>query len=349
MNLKSALEGGVERQLRSLFVYVPAVLEDVDGDGLGVVVKKDDKDVMADKVPIFSLYSGDGYGESHALHPPEEGFMLCAKYPNIDVMAKPGVVDGVSHRRHYAFQDGHFIAGPRFYNFETALDSPLDAYHYRHKSGAERYISPNGDMRFTHPSGHEVGLSADAVTVEYSRSDGDTMSITVSETEVTFDGPDLYNDYATDPRVSMGVDESGRASLDGLATVGDSDAHRRDSSVENTDPDDPRTYAEVDEPAEPIADPTDDAETAYSNPSTVEASGAQDDGLFEHRRAVVERREVDPDPAVEDPTNPAYIELPDSMRSAGTIPVGYQWINTTDQMLRMWGFSQAPVDITSIA
>lgn len=349
MNIKSALDTGVERKLRSLFVYVPAILEDVDNDGLGVVVKKDDADVMADRVPIFSLYSGDGYGEEHALHPPEEGFMLCAKYPNIDVMAKRGVVDGVSHSRHYAFQDGHFIAGPRFFNFESGLSSPLDAYHYRHKSGAERYIDPSGNMRFTHPDGHEVALSSGSVTVEYSRSDGDTISIEATESGVTVDAPDLYNDYATDPRVQMSVDESGRARLDGLAEVGDSDAYRRDTTTENSDPDDPRTYAEVNETAGPIADPTDDAETAYDNPSTVEATGAIDHGLFEHRRAVIERREVDPDPAITDPTDPAFIELPDSMRSAGKLPVGLQYIETTAGELRMIGMDgTTPVTIMAL-
>lgn len=349
MNIKSALETGVERKLRSLFVYVPAILEDVDNDGLGVVVKKDDADVMADQVPIFSLYSGDGYGEEHAVHPPEEGFMLCPKYPNIDVMAKPGVVDGVSHSRHYAFQDGHFISGPRFYNFESGLGTPLDAYHYRHKSGAERYIAPNGDMRFTHPDGHEVDLSSSDVSVSFERADGDTISITVSETGVEIDAPDLYNDYATDPRTQIRATESGRAHLDGMASVGDSDAYREDRTTENTDPDDPRTYAEVNESAEPIADPTDDAETAYDNPSTVEATGAIDHGLFEHRRAVIERREVDPDPAITDPTDPAFIELPDSMRSAGKLPVGLQYIETTAGELRMIGMDgTTPVTIMAL-
>lgn len=349
MNYKSALEDGVERLLRSLYVYVPAILESVDGEGLGVVVKKDDPDVTADKVPLFSLYSGNGYGEEHALHPPEEGFMLCSKYPTPEVMATQGVLEGVSHGRHYSFQDGHFIAGPRFHNFEAPLGSPMEAYHYRHKSGAERYIDPNGNMRFTHPDGHEVELTNSEVRVSFERPDGETMSITVSETEAIFDGPDLHNDFATDPRVQLGVDETGRARLDGMASVGDSDGYRVDRTAENTDPDDPRTYTEVDEPVEPIQDPTNDAETAYDNPSTVEATGALDHGLFEHRRAVVERREVDPDPAVTDPTDPAYIELPDAMRSAGLLPVGLQYVETTAGELRMIGMDgTTPITIMAL-
>lgn len=349
MNYKAALEAGVERKLRNLYVTVPAILEDVDDDGLGIVVKKDDRDVSADNVPIFSLYSGDGYGEEHALHPPEEGFMLCSKYPMMDVMAREGVVDGISHRRHYSFQDGQFIAGPRFHNFEQGLDSPIDAYHYRHESGAERYIDPDGNMQFTHPDGHEVELSSTAVSVSFERSDGETTSITVSETEIEIDAPDLYNDYATDPRTQMRATESGRTLVDGIVSVGDSDAYREDRTTENTDPDDPRTYEEVDEPVGPIADPTDDAETAYDNPSTVEATGAIDHGLYEHRRAVVERREVDPDPNVTDRTDPAFIELPDEMRSAGMLPVGLQYIETTAGELRMIGADgTTPVTIMAL-
>ncbi|WP_330633728.1 hypothetical protein [Halocatena halophila] len=349
MNLKHALENGVERQLRNLYIYVPAILEDVDEQGLGTVVKKDDKDVMADKVPIFSLYSGDGYGEKHALHPPEEGFMLCCKYPTPDVMSQQGIVEEISHSRHYSFQDGHFIPGPRFHNFEQGLDTPIDAYHYRHKSGAEQYISPDGDMQFTHPSGHEVDISSGNVSVTFSRSDGDNTSITVSESVIGIDAPDKFNDHATDPRTQIRATESGRAHIDGIVSVGDADAHREDRTTETTDPDDPRTYEEVNEPAEPIADPTDDAETAYDNPSTVEATGAIDHGLFEHRRAVVERREVDPDPAINDPTDPAYIELPDSMRSASKLPVGYQYIETTAGELRMIGMDgTTPITITTL-
>lgn len=349
MNASNELESGVERLLRGMYIYVPAILEDVDDKGLGVVVKKDDQDVSAAEVPIFSLYSGDGYGEKHALHPPEEGHMICPKYPTDSTMQQKGVLDGISKRRHHAFDDGHFIAGPRFYDFEAKLDSPIDAYHYKHKSGAERYIAPNGDMRFTHPDGHDVELTNSELRLSYARSDGDAMSITVSETEVTFDGPDLYNDNATNPRVSMGVSESGEAELDGIASIGDSDAHRRDTSTENSDVDDPRTYAEVDEPIEPIADPTDGTETSYSNPSTTGAEGPIDCGLYELRRHVPERREADPDPTVTDPTNAAYIELPDAMRSAGKLPVGYEYIQTTEGALKMIGMdATTPVVIKTL-
>lgn len=368
MNWKRELEQGVERMLRGMYVYVPAVLESVDNRGLGVVVKKDDGNVSAAEVPLFSLYAGDGYGESHALHPPEHGYMLCPKYPTDSTMAKEGVVDGVSHRRHYSFNDGHFIAGPRYHEFESALDSPIGAYHYRHESGAERYISESGNMRFTHPDGHEIALDSGTVSVEFAgssarsllldeneirgtvvRDDGDKTSLSVSETSVTFAAVDLYNDYATDPRTSVGVDESGAVTLDGRVQIGDTDAYRRDTDEENTDINDPRTYAEVDEPAAPIADPTDGSETAYTNPSTVEGEGPHDVGLYELRRAIPERREQDPDPTVTDPTNPAYVDLPDAMRSSGVIPVGYMWINTTEQALKMWGFAQTAVVIKSIA
>lgn len=345
MDYKNSLEGGVERLLHSLYIYVPAILERVDEEGLGVVVKKDDRKVTADKVPIFSLYSGDGFGEKHALHPPEEGFMLCAKYPMRETMAEAGVLDGLSKKRHYAFQDGHFIAGPRFHGFEQGLNSPMAAYHYRHKSGAERYISETGDMRFTHPAGHEVSLSAESVEVTYERADGEEMSLTINETQAIFDGPDLYNDFATNPRVQMGVSDDGTGQLDGRIDVGDSDAHRVDTTQLNTDTDDPKTYKEVDEPATPIVDPSKTTQTQYSNPDTVSMTGAVDGGLFELRRAIPARREKDPDPAVTDPTDPAYIELPDELRQGGKIPVGYSWINTTDKVYRMWGFGQTPVDI----
>lgn len=345
-NFKTALEDGTERMLRSLFVYVPAILESVDSEGLGVVVKKDDKNVTQDKVPIFSLYSGDGYGEEHALHPPEEGMMLCPKYPLEDVMSQPGTLEEVSHSRHYSFVDGHFIAGPRFHNFEAPLNSPMEAYHYKHKSGAERYISPEGDMRFTHPDGHEVELTNSEVSVTFSRSDGENMSITVSETDVVFDGPDLYNDFATDPRVRMGVSDDGSGSIDGRIAVGDSDAYRVDKTTLNTDQDDPKTYEEVNEQVQPIQDTTNDSETQYDNPTSVSYEGPVDQGFYEARNAVVERREIDPDPAVTDETDPAFIDIPDDMRSAGLLPVGYQYIETTVGELRMIGMDgTTPISI----
>lgn len=336
MSFKHSLEGGVERLLRGLYIYVPAILEDIDDENLGVVVKKDDKDVTQDKVPLFSLYSGDGFGEKHAMHPPEEGFMLAPKYPIPEVMSKPGVLESVSHSRHYSFKDGVFIAGPRFHGFEAPMEAPMEAYLYRHKSGAERYISPSGDMRFSHPDGHEVSLSTDTVEVTFKRSDGEEMSLIVNQNQALFSGPDTTNDFAQNPQVQMGVSSDGSGQLDGRIDVGDSDAHRYDPQQLNTDPEDPKTYAEVDVPADPMQDPS-KASSQYENPDSVTMEGPVDSGFYELRRHVVERREQDPDPAVTDPTQPGYVEMPDEMRQTGKLPVGYEWINMTEGAKKIMG------------
>jgi hypothetical protein len=125
--------------------------------------------------------------------------------------------------------------------------------------------------------------------------------------------------------------------LGGRSTLGDPDANRVDRSAEETDPESPYTYEQVDEVVAPIIDPTDDGETQYDNPAMASVAGPIDGGLYEARRLIPwERREEDPDPTATDPTDPAYIELPEKMRQEGALPSYIPWINTTEQVAKWW-------------
>lgn len=399
---------------RDLKVFVPAILQEIDEDGLGRVVALYDEGVEADNIPILQLYAGDGYGENHAHHLPERGFLLVADYPVIDTLAAPGIIEGISQRRAHVFQDGLFIPATHW-NDEARPDVPIEEYRYTHNSGAIRRVSAEGAIEDTgsggsnrlitgtgaiedstpvgatrdmtadgavvdstpsgathqmttdgaiedtaasgasvrvdetgvtaQHNGHTVEVTDDSVAVTFNRADGQTVDIDVTETDVSISLPDTNNDQATEPRSEVGVNEDGTARVDGHSRVGDSDSYRVDPTVENTDPDDPRDYAETNEPAEPILNPADAGETAYDNPSTTEFQGPVDHGLYESRRFIFPRREADPDPAVTDPTDPAYIELPDSFRAAGMLPVGLAWVNTTEDMLKRTGLDGAIIPI----
>ena len=393
---------------RELRVLVPARLEEIDSEGRGRVVNLHDEEMEADHVPLLQMYAGDGYGEEHAHHLPERGYMLVADYPTIDTLDATGLTDGISQRREHMFQDGFFVPAT-FWNDEGSINSQIEEYLYKHKSGAIRRVSVDGEVEFIsangedvivgngyvdiqqtdgqharldgmkalvehsagqrmrlnssearldhadghtarldgsggaieHANGHEVTVGDSAVRVAFQRADGDAVRVDIDGQGATVSAPDEYNDQSTNPRAEVGVGDDGIAVVDGLARVGDSDAYREDRTTENTDANDPRTYAETTEPIAPIKDPADSAETAYSNPSTTSIAGAVDFGGYEFRNAVPERREADPDPAITDPTNPAFYP-------GEAIPYGYLWINIPDGVFRVWGTADAPVDIVTI-
>lgn len=128
--------------------------------------------------------------------------------------------------------------------------------------------------------------------------------------------------------------DDGTVGLDGITSLGDSDAVRVDRTEANSDPEDPRQYAETNESVAPIVDPLNDGETAFDNSSSVSVDGPLDAGFFEVRRHVPERREADPDVTVEDPTDPKYVQAPEWMRDMGRLPAGYQWLNLAEDTMK---------------
>ena len=337
---------------RDLKVCVPAVLEEVDADGRGRVVALYDPGVEADNVPILSLYTGDGYGEEHAHHLPERGFMLVSDYPMIDVLEMATVEDGISQRREHVFQDGLFLPGA-WWDDQSPPGSPLGEYRYTHESGATRRVGEDGTIEDTSAAGsfvrldevgveashagHTIAITDSEVSVTFDRSDGEAVTVDVDEEGARISVPDERNGSAVDPRSEVAVRENGTASVNGLTRVGDADAYREDRSSLNSDPDDPRTYAETAQEIEPIADPLDSGETAFDNPSTTRFRGPTDNALYESRRFVFDRREADPDPAVTNETDPAFIDLPSEFRSAGVLPVGLCWLNVSEDTLKRVG------------
>ena len=336
------LREGVDGQVRALDWVVPAVLESViveNAEMLGEVRELGDDRDPIDGIPIWTPYAaGDEYGHEQALDPPERGLMICGDYPleTARQETEPPYNADLERGRHHAFQDGFFLPGVRV-NGERGLGSPLGADWLRHPSETERRFAENGDFTVEHHAGHTVHVGSNEVRVAFERPDGDTMTVTVTEQDTTFEGPDEFKEFREDPRITMGVSDDGTSTLGGRSTIGDTDANRVDRATEETDPESPYTYEQVDETADPIIDPTDDGETQYDNPAMAALAGPVDGSLYEARRLIPwERREEDPDPTVTDPTDPAFIELPDRMRQQGELPAYTPWINTTEQVAKWW-------------
>lgn len=354
----------IDRQISAVFTCEFVVIEEIDHENARVEIShKDDKDVMADEVPILSAYAGDGYGTIEPLEVGDEGIALFNMDPTTDLLTERGHVDIEKQRKH-SVQDAMFFPRPWFDGDEVP-DHEVGERLVYHESGTFFSIKPNGNTVIQHVDGNrmrldpnegvietedqtrQIGVREDGVEARVERPDGEEVLLRAQDNRVRITAPDVRADHVTDPQVEISVDENGVATLDGITEVGDTDAQRVDQTTENTDPDDPRTYEEVNEDVVPISRPSETTQTQYSNPDTVEAQGSVDMGMYELRRHVPERREEDPDPTVTDPTNPAYIELPDELRQLGEIPRGYSWINVTDGVYRMWGDSGAPVDIIS--
>jgi hypothetical protein len=243
-----------------------------------------------------------------------------------------GVIDIIHNGGHYLHLSDQ--VGIRIRN-SSGDEVHLDGGAVVRSNSGERIELSNG-ARIVHPNGHTVSVTdSDTAEATVERADGSTVDVRVSRSEVSLSLPDEYNDHATDPRATLSADDAGQTTVDGRTAIGDADAYRVDRTTENTDSDDPRDYQEVGEPVEPILDPSDDAETEYDNPASVDAVAPVDHGFFEIRRHVPERRMKDPDPTVTDETDPRYVEVPDAWRTNDTLPVGYTWINLSTAEKKM--------------
>jgi len=310
------LRKGVDGQVRGLDWVVPAVLESVtveNGEPRGVVRELGDDRDPIDGIPIWTPYAaGDEYGHEQALRPPERGLMICPDYP-LEVVrqeTEPPKNADLERGRHHAFRDGFFLPGVRRYG-DRGLGSDLEEDIWRpHEppSGTERQITPDSAVHW--------------------RANNEASDLQDGE------GPNAPDRT----RVSLLLD--GTIPLAGRVRLGQPGAPRWDpdklAGGQIPDGDELRDV-EVDEPTEPIIDPTDDAETQYVNAPVGEANGPIDGGLYEARRLIPwERREVDPDPSVTNPDDPAYIEIPDDMRAAGELPTMIPWANVNEGVVKWW-------------
>lgn len=299
-NLPAVMERGVEREMRTKSVQVPAILESIEiinGQPRGVVYKKDDEDVQADEIPIFSLVGGDQYGHEPALHPEEEGVMFCADYPLEESLAEEGPTEEFRQRRHLAFQDGIFLAGMRVEE-ERGLNSAEDEDLWRPHpppAGTERQITPEGEVHW--------------------RTNNEASDIQDGE------GPE-----ATE-RTHFGMGLDGHIPFEGIASFGREAAPRWDPSNLEAGriPDGSELRdVEVNEPAEPITDPTAEANV---NPLGGRLYGRLDCGFFELSNSKPPEFEADPDPAAP-PGDPAYIPLDE-------LPVPFQFYNSSEDAYKV--------------
>ena len=332
-DLATNLRKLADSHIRALDFVTPAILESVEaenGEPLGVVRMLGDDERLVDKIPLWTYYAGDEYGHEQALHPPERGVLVCLDYPLEEARRddEPPSDKGLNAGRHHALQDGFFYPTTRLES-EAGLNSPTEADWLRHISETERRITETGDYEVEHHAGHRVYVREDEIEVSFARSDGDRMSVTVTEEDVIFDGPDEYKRYQSNPRTRMGVREDGTSRLGGRSELGDADANRVDPTSEDTRAGSPHTYQQVDERVRPTVDPT--TETT-KNPASATLAGAVNAQGYEVRGQVIERREEHPDPNAP-PTDPAYIDLPDG---TAEIPNGYTYWKLPEWELYGW-------------
>ena len=299
----SGLKDRMDEHSRTLFTNVPAICTQIDDQYRGVVSLKGDRNVVADDIPLLVPFAGDGYGIQYPFELPVEGVLHCSLYALDNVLSTTGNDVELGTQRHHSFQDAWFRPGVWMAD-QQLPDAEDGEYVFAHPSGATHRISDEGVQSFETPD-------------------------TVSEQPLDEDGQPV-----DEPTSSIGVADDGTATLDGITRLGDGDAARVDRTAVQQDPENPRQYTEVDEPVAPIANPLDDGETEFDNPSSVSLDGPMDCGFYETRRHVPERREQDPDVSVTNPEDARYIAVPDAMRQAGLLPVGYQWLNVTEDTMK---------------
>lgn len=352
----------VNTEINGIFTCVFAVVEEIDHDNARVVVShKDDKDVMTDNVPILSAYAGDGYGTIEPLKPGDEGIVMFNMDPTTDILKEEGHIDLEKQRRH-SVQDAMFMPRVWLDDYEVPDHEEGERLVF-HESGTFFSIKPNGNTVIQHVDGNrmrldpdegiietsdsarQIGVREDGVEARVQRNDGEEILLRAQSDGLSISSPDIQSDYGSDPTSHISVDENGLTIIDGMTQIGDKDAKRIDPATENNDDNDPRTYQEINKDTVPIQDTS---TITGNNPTTVTSEG--DIGMrgYEIRQFIPQRREEDPDLSITDPTNPAYIDLPDEYRQNNSnLPRGLTWINTSEGAFKMAGPSGSPVVIQS--
>lgn len=340
-NLNSFAENlarGTDRIRREKFFVEWAILEELEEGtkNRGTVYNAHDEEQSAKNVPIRWVSAGDGWGEEHPIELPKKGLLLVPDTPTEEEIETSEYLDHPSRRRDHEFEDGLFIPGIWF-DDEEDLGTEMLEYLYRFPNGAEFHVTEESDVFVRHPDGHEIEMVPDRVRVLFERDDGEASEILIDQERALIRLPDILNEFVNDPTGEIFVDELGEAALDGRASIGDRDAHREDPESENDDPEDPRPYEIVDEPVAPIIDPSEDDQTEYRNPDAARLEGPLNCGFYELRGLVPERREEDPDPEVDDPEDPAYVDLDTIEDETGEreIPMHIFW-NSEDEELKIW-------------
>lgn len=344
-DLRHKIRTIVREESRSMYTLLHTIVEDIDEELLEArLSRKDDEEILQDKTPIASMYAGDGYGELHPIDLPEEWMMHVSDIPT-DELTERGHID-VEKQRSHSMQDGMLGFRRWFEADEIPERESLLDYLYHHHSDTKKWIYADGEWQIEHhagnltgvddgaiydehTAGHTATLEADGRHVHISRSGGPDIDLDITESGYELSVPDEETDRPNRfNRVEVTAD--GSIVFDGAADFGDQEAVRVDR--ENDDEE------ILDEPAAPIVDPTDDAETQYDNPAGATMHGPMDNRLFETRGLVLERREEDPDPAVTDETDPAFIELEHIEEELGErrIPVGYTFWHEVDEELKIW-------------
>ena len=145
--------------------------------------------------------------------------------------------------------------------------------------------------------------------------------------------------------------KDGRYRMESTVEMGRPEAPRWDPTVTRYTIPDGKDLSDIEvsqsehdsgEVAKPIIDPTDLGETEYINPIAAEMYGNLNMAGFEIQNMVLDRREEEPDPTVNDPSSDAYWPYGDK------IPIGYMWIDTKSWQLMVWGQGEAPVPVIGL-
>lgn len=319
--LREKVEQIVRDEQKSVYTFLPVIIESIDRQNWTCEVsRKDDDQILANQIPLATAYAGPGYGELHPVSVGDEAFLHCASIPLEDFDSRGH--QQVPKHRHHSMRDGVLYLR-QWFEDDTLPVSEDGEYVYAHESGTEERIKPDGRYLIQHADGGVLSLTQPEA------------GLSIPNTETDTPNADTY----------LGVTDRGDVDADGHTRLGSTTARRARPADYWNQPDAPEREYETAEAIAPIFDPTDAGETTDVNPRQVTLRGPLDAGFFELRRRLPPRRAADPDPAIDDPANPAYIRLPPGF---STVPMGYDWVNVTDNVYRIWGSADAPVDIITL-
>jgi len=349
-DIQPILQRYIRRELQSTYTVIPVVVKQVDRQNRRCEIARKDREEVLDKnAPIASPYTGDGYGEIYPIRPGDEAFLLCCSLPLEDLISRKGHVDNIPVHRNHSFHDG--VVFPRmWFDPDTVPDHGPSEYLLFHESGTFMSIDKpehgDGAAVVEHPSGYRMRIQQGLATLEtgdgskqlrvddagatatVERPDGKSTRLRATETGVEFRTPDDATTEETDKWVRIAANDDGTVVLEGDATIGDPDAKRVDPSNLDSDGE----PSETTEDKQPFVTPA-SATTTYDNPLAATLTSRVNFQFYDSLGFLFPRRADHPDPTVSDPSNDAYIELPDSIDS---VPNGYLYWLTSDWTLYGW-------------
>lgn len=320
---------------RALIVTQPVIIEEIDRETMRcTVAHKDDEQVLANECPIAVPHAGDGSGMIPPLTTPADAVAINSTYPLTNILSSRGFIDPLFPRHSL---DDMYVVPQIWFDGDSIPPHDPGEWVFAHEAGGALRLRPDGSAELRAKDGTTSG----GIPNVYLGSDGRAELSSGDST-----GSYASVSYTIHP--STGAAYFIGATGEGVRTPADRvSASDQEHGVDLGDPYneriDPATGEDTTEDADPILDPTDDTETTYENPPAAILHGPLDAGFYQVKHPVFERRAADPDVTVTDETSDAYIDVPDEWRTAGRLPPGYPYLNTTTGALMITDMTGQPI------